>query len=168
MIADPTRSAQVPAAADLTHASVLLCRLRLARIGEPVPKSALPPRNYPVVTTDRAMPVDAIVLVHGRIRNHDTRARTMPGPATATHGGQVVDTRRSIHNDAGKVFSEPSSARRHLCHGAAGRQVVPKIGDPSVTHIRSVMRPCRAQSPIISSPAAAPIPRRCGPRSPIR
>lgn len=144
------RSAQVATAADMTHTSVPFRRLHPGRISEAVPKGALPPRNSPVVMTDRAMPVDAIVLVHGRIPNHDTRAWTMPRPAATTHCGRVVDTRRSIHNDAGKVFSEPSSARRHLCHGAAGHQVVPKIGDPSVTQ------------PVQSIIGATCISRRCG------
>lgn len=56
--------------------------------------------------------MDTIVIIRTWIRHHDSTATAVPRTTATTNCRRVVEICCGIHNDAGEVFSEDSSAGR--------------------------------------------------------
>lgn len=99
-----------------------------------VPEGLLPAADDSIVRARRAIPINTVVLVAGRIGDHDPGATPMLRPAAALHVRWIVDVGSGIDYDAGEVLGQEPSSRGHLGDGTGGTEIMPKIDDPGVTH----------------------------------
>ena len=99
-----------------------------------IPECPLPASDDSMVVTNRAVPVDAIVLVPGRIGHHDSLATLVLRPASATNSGRIIEIGRCIHHDTGEVLGQESCSRGHIGERAGGSEIVTQIDDPAIDH----------------------------------
>jgi hypothetical protein len=74
--------------------------------GEAVPECALPSSDSAVVVVDRAVLVDRIIFIRGRVGHHNADAGAVSRPATASHAWFLVNIGRGVDDDAGEVLSQ--------------------------------------------------------------
>jgi hypothetical protein len=99
-----------------------------------IPKRTLPSSDDSMVPTNRAVPVDAIVLVCGRIGHHNSLAVLVVRPASAANSGRIIEMRSRIYNDTGKVFRQEPCSRGHFGKRTGRSEIVAQIDDPTINH----------------------------------
>lgn len=99
-----------------------------------IPECALPASDDSMVVAYRAVPVNAIVLVCGRIGHYNSLAALVLRPASATNGGWIIQMRRRIYNDTGEVLRQESCSSGHVGKCTGRREIVAQIDDPAIDH----------------------------------
>jgi hypothetical protein len=107
-----------------------------------IPERPLPTSDDSMVVANRAVPVNAVVLVPGRIGHYNSLSALVVRPASATNSGWIIEMCRCIYNDTGEVLRQESCSRGHIGERAGGREIVAQINDPTIDHsVISTNRP---------------------------
>lgn len=99
-----------------------------------IPERPLPASDDSMVVANRAVPVNALVLVCGRIGHYNSLAALVLRPASATNSGWIIEMRRRIYHDTGEVLRQESCSRWHFGKCTGGREIVAQINDPAINH----------------------------------
>lgn len=99
-----------------------------------IPERPLPASDDAMVVANRAVPVNAIVLVPGRIGHYNSLAALVLWPASATNSGQIIEIGCCIYNDTSEVLGQESCSRGHISERAGGGKIMAQINDPTLDH----------------------------------